>query len=496
MTVLPVPPGAALVLLLVALGLAVWIALQLLRLDATGRLPPGWAEGRAALILLAALVWGGLFLMTLAAAFGGVAASIRDPSAATLGLGGLLVALLGAPFLIWTTVLKTQTVRWQKEGHMTDRISKAVEQLGAERTVKKVVDGKTVETTEPNLEVRIGAILSLERIAQDSTLHDRGRDHVRVMEILCAYIRHNAPASGAKDHDLPDWEPLPDDATPEDRAARVERFGGNVPSHGKLWRWARSLAPPRADIATALKVIARRRPEQLRVEAAWPKLPDDNTVWPIEDTLTRRPEHPGETAIAAADLDAYRLRLKTWLVRDRSYQGYRIDLRNTNLQGADLSQAWLQAARLDRARMEGARLDRARLEGARFDKVRMKVARLVGARMQGASFFKARMDLANFGWAQMDDSTDLTRTSLAEVRVRSVDLSKVRLTPDQIASAFGDASVILPGGVAPGHPDWPAHWPAWALPHQGAHAFRTEWQKWRADPAAYRPPPPPDALPA
>jgi hypothetical protein len=40
--------------------------------------------------------------------------------------------------------------------------------------------------TEPNIEVRIGAILSLERIAQDSTRYDNGRDHVRVMEILCA----------------------------------------------------------------------------------------------------------------------------------------------------------------------------------------------------------------------------------------------------------------------------------------------------------------------
>jgi hypothetical protein len=86
-------------------------------------------------------------------------------------------------------------VRYQKEGHITDRINTAVEMLGAEKTVKhRSTDdaGKevTTEETVPNIEVRIGAILSLERIAQDSTTHDRGRDHVRVMEILCAYVSH------------------------------------------------------------------------------------------------------------------------------------------------------------------------------------------------------------------------------------------------------------------------------------------------------------------
>jgi len=41
--------------------------------------------------------------------------------------------------------------------------------------------------TVPNLEVRIGAIYALERIAQDSL-----RDHIQITEILCAYIRENS----------------------------------------------------------------------------------------------------------------------------------------------------------------------------------------------------------------------------------------------------------------------------------------------------------------
>lgn len=136
-----------------------------------------------------------LVLFALVAAVMTLKRSIAGGGDAMAGLGasGLIVALLGAPFLVWSTILKHQTVRFTKEGHMTDRINKAVEQLGAEKTVKSVgKDGSTVEETKPNIEVRIGAILSLERIAQDSTIHDKGRDHVRVMEILCAYVRENA----------------------------------------------------------------------------------------------------------------------------------------------------------------------------------------------------------------------------------------------------------------------------------------------------------------
>jgi hypothetical protein len=94
----------------------------------------------------------------------------------------------------------------------------------------------------PNIEVRLGAILALERIAQDSTATDEGRDHVRVMEILCAYIRENAPASEAQDHPYGEWVPLKGDATPEERAAHLERrdkrFGASSLGDGLVGTWA------------------------------------------------------------------------------------------------------------------------------------------------------------------------------------------------------------------------------------------------------------------
>ncbi len=59
-----------------------------------------------------------------------------------------------------------------EQGLITDRISKATDGLG-----KRDEKGDM-------LEVRLGALYALERIAQDSL-----RDHIRIMKIICAYIR-------------------------------------------------------------------------------------------------------------------------------------------------------------------------------------------------------------------------------------------------------------------------------------------------------------------
>ena len=124
----------------------------------------------------------------------------------------VLGAVIALPVTINRLILSRRQTKTAEEGLITDRINKAVEMLGADKTVKrqrrrgnsrlayaKGEDGKPdftkpimEEVSEPNIEVRIGAIYALERIAQDSD-----RDHVQIMEILCAYIRQNAPADSA-----------------------------------------------------------------------------------------------------------------------------------------------------------------------------------------------------------------------------------------------------------------------------------------------------------
>jgi hypothetical protein len=69
---------------------------------------------------------------------------------------------------------------------ITDRINAAVQGLGAEKIAKVTKDGQLIERTEPTIEVRIGIILALERIAKNNL-----DMHIQIMEILCAFVRHN-----------------------------------------------------------------------------------------------------------------------------------------------------------------------------------------------------------------------------------------------------------------------------------------------------------------
>lgn len=351
-----------------------------------------------------------------------------------LGAGALIAAILGAPFLIWSTVLKHQTLRYQKEGHITDRINKAVEQLGAEKTVKvPSADGdKSIERSEPNIEVRIGAILSLERIAQDSTKFDKGRDHVRVMEILCAYIRENAPASLAKDHDFGEWVPLKDDPTDEERAAhlekRKERFGQHFIA-GKVDQWAKTLPDPRADIAIALRVIGRRDAQQRLAEARWGKDARANDTWVFDIPCPALPGGDGLTNMAI--LETYRAELRAWNEKMYAYRGYRLDLRKTCLQRADLSDLCLSGANLEGVQLDGANLSEARMEAADLSEARMEGANLNAARIEAANLYQARMEGANMIAARMQgaflSSARMEGTSLRAARIEGASMLYARM---------------------------------------------------------------------
>jgi hypothetical protein len=61
--------------------------------------------------------------------------------------------------------------RLNRHGQITERFTRAIDQLGNE-----------------SLDVRLGVIYALERIAKDSR-----HDHPQVVEILTAYIREHAP---------------------------------------------------------------------------------------------------------------------------------------------------------------------------------------------------------------------------------------------------------------------------------------------------------------
>lgn len=86
--------------------------------------------------------------------------------------------LLAGVVLGLGAVFTARTLALNRESQITERFSRAVDQLGHEDT-----------------SVQLGGIYALERIARDSA-----RDHGPIMEILSAYVRVHSPP---EQHDLP-----------------------------------------------------------------------------------------------------------------------------------------------------------------------------------------------------------------------------------------------------------------------------------------------------
>ena len=89
-------------------------------------------------------------------------------TAVIAGLAGL--AALGS------LVMAARTYRLTQQGQITDRYTKAIEQLGSDKP-----------------EVRLGGIYALERIAKDSA-----PDGATIAEVLTAFIRGRAPWPSAR----------------------------------------------------------------------------------------------------------------------------------------------------------------------------------------------------------------------------------------------------------------------------------------------------------
>jgi hypothetical protein len=98
---------------------------------------------------------------------------------------GRLLTLGAGLFAVGALLFTARNFTLSREGQVTDRYTKAIEQLGSDK-----------------LDVRIGGIYALERIARDSA-----RDHPSVIEVLTAFIREHS-----HDHRPP---PEPDVAQPE-----------------------------------------------------------------------------------------------------------------------------------------------------------------------------------------------------------------------------------------------------------------------------------------
>ena len=204
--------------------------------------------------------------------------------------------LLGLYFTWRRVEISQKTLETQQDQQVTERFTRAIDQLGA-----------TDDDGEPRLEIRLGGIYALERIAWDSP----GRDYSTVIEVLTAYVRANAPYSPKTS---PDTETNKQNDSPRE---------------------------PSADIQAILDVLGRRKedrvPEEFRVR------PD------LRRTDLRRANLTGNLIGA----NFFRANLAgAFLIQANLVQA---NFFRADLTGADLFRADLANADLERADLTGVR---------------------------------------------------------------------------------------------------------------------------------------------
>ena len=279
------------------------------------------------------------FITTLAAIWGGIAAFVS-----------IYYTGKRAESFEKSAIAAQKTVQLTEQGQITERFTKAIEELGNEK-----------------LEIRIGGIYALERIANDSK-----RDSWTIMEVLTAFIREKAPL-------------------------KQEEEGENA-----------QLPKMATDIQAALTVIGRRNwkdPENRSLDLSNTDLRGANLI---------------KANLKGANL--IKANLKGANLNGANLQGanlYLAKLQQTkldeaNLQGARLNCANLQAARLRQANLKGAELSDADLVSAFLHQADLEGTDLCGAKLQKASLSEAK----NLNLEQVTSAYGNSQTILPEEFIR------------------------------------------------------------------------------
>ena len=312
----------------------------------------------------------------------------------------VLAAWYGVPFLIWRTILADKQTQISQESHYTELFTKAVEQLGAVREVQ----GKE---PEPALEIRIGAIYSLERLAKDSE-----RDYGPIIETLTAYIREHCRNPESFDD---------------------KNLSGEELKHARQ-EWIESLRenPPadRSDVAAVLTVLSRRK---------------QNRNWTSTSDVEIQPDFTGVNFQGAT----------LWKKSKGLHGGINLrlayldgaDLIGANLSGTLLMDVNLSYADLRYANLSNAILIGAKLSGVDLQKANLLNAELMRAKLSGANLWKAKLSRANLSGTNLRDAF-LAASDLSAALLVGAQLEDSKgLTDEMLGQALGDVNTPLPNGL-------------------------------------------------
>jgi uncharacterized protein YjbI with pentapeptide repeats len=310
--------------------------------------------------------------------------SVRQTVAQALGGLALLIGLL----LTWRNLRITQrtseeTLRIAEEGKITDRFSKAIEQLGNE-----------------TIEIKLGGIYALERIARDSE-----KDHQTIMEVLTTFIRERSP--NLRRYSYEDEDGMPMEPPTEEGV-------------------------PRPAVQAALTVIGRR----MRIFENGEDQPLDlfgTSLW----DMNLDGAHLEGANLSESRLDATRFRGASLMGSQFKMASLlHANLREANLARANLESASLRWADLEDANLTESQFDAADLENANLRRANLNRAHLVRANLKGARIREANLEGANLGFASFEgvvfESVCVEGALFLQTNLRGADLSEAVFRADRV----------------------------------------------------------------
>ncbi len=312
------------------------------------------------------------------------AARLNELSRVRIALVVIILGALAGAVAIYLLRSSTNERREEnRERLLIERFMRAVDQLG-----------------HPALDVRLGGIYSLERLAREAP-----ENHPPIMEILAAFVREHAPAG----------------TRPGGRAGNGARPGAGVTAGGH----ADPRPRPPTDVQAALTVLGRR-------------------------DMTHDTDAPialSHTALAGATLTG--AHLERALLSGAHLEGadlFKANLTAADLEGASLRSAGLLLANLNDTVLWGANLEGARLYGANLEGAALKGANLKDAGLTGANLKDAGLHGAVLSGADLTGG-NLEGAGLEGANLEGANLQGANLRGAVLLNALYDEATIWPGGL-------------------------------------------------
>ena len=264
-----------------------------------------------------------------------------------------------------TKITTQANLKVSQEGRITEHFTRAIDQLG-----------------NPAIEIRLGGIYALERIANESE-----KDYWPIMEIFTAYIRKNSCV----------------DSRLKEKSKAIKDISMDIQTNESTKKDFSKTRKIPFDIQATLTVIGRGR-----------------------NYLNHRKSNCLNlemTCLQGADLT------------DTYFEG--ANFINANLEGAFLIDSHLEGANLSNAHLEGADLMHVHLERVDLKNAHLEGADLRAAHLEGADLKAAHLEMANLEWAKLE------KVNLKNAYLEKANLSGTNLEFSDLKNATFKKSYLV-----------------------------------------------------